>query len=39
MRSDFVSVQMLFPESGPGGELQLLAFRGFNPQAAKFWGG
>jgi PAS domain S-box-containing protein len=37
MRSDFASMQMLFPERGSGGELCLLAFRGFNPQAAKFW--
>jgi DNA-binding NarL/FixJ family response regulator len=37
MRSDFASMQMLFPERGSGGELQLLAFRGFNPEAASFW--
>jgi hypothetical protein len=37
MRSDYASVQMLFPERGSGGELRLLAFRGFNPQAAQFW--
>lgn len=37
MRSDYASMQMLFPERGSGGELHLLAFRGFNPQAAKFW--
>jgi len=37
MRSDFASMQMLFPERGTGGELRLLAFRGFNPQAARFW--
>jgi signal transduction histidine kinase/PAS domain-containing protein/ActR/RegA family two-component response regulator len=40
MRSDFASMQMLYPERGTpgsGGELRLLAFRGFNPQAAKFW--
>ena len=37
MRSDFASMQMLFPERGSGGELKLLAFRGFNPQAAEFW--
>ena len=29
--------KMLFPERGTGGELRLLAFRGFNPQAARFW--
>src|SRR5262249_33265849 len=28
---------MLHPERGDGGELLLLAFRGFNPEAAKFW--
>src|SRR5579864_732132 len=37
MRSDYASVQMLFPERGTGGELRLLAFRGFNPEAARFW--
>jgi GAF domain-containing protein len=37
LRSDFASLQMLFPERGSGGELRLLAFRGFNPEAAKFW--
>ena len=37
MRSDYASLQQLFPERGSGGELRLLAFRGFNPQAAKFW--
>ena len=37
MRSDYASLQMLFPERGVGGELLLLAFRGFNPQAAGFW--
>lgn len=37
MRSDYASLQMLFPERGSGGELLLLSFRGFNPQAAKFW--
>src|SRR5262245_24825920 len=36
MRSDFASMQQLHPERG-NGELRLLAFRGFNPQAAKFW--
>jgi PAS domain S-box-containing protein len=30
-------MQMLYPERGSGGELRLLAFRGFNAQAAKFW--
>jgi hypothetical protein len=37
MRSDYASMQMLYPERGTGGELRLLAFRGFNPQAARFW--
>jgi GAF domain-containing protein len=37
MCSDYASIQMLVPERGPGGELRLLAFRGFNPEAAKFW--
>ncbi len=37
MRSDYASLQMLFPERGSGGELLLLGFQGFNPQAAKFW--
>ncbi|WP_434113442.1 PAS domain S-box protein [Methylocaldum sp. GT1TLB] len=37
MHSEYASMQMLYPERGRGGELRLLAFRGFNPQAAKFW--
>jgi len=37
MASDFASMQMLYPERGTEGELRLLAFRGFNPQAAQFW--
>ena len=37
MRSDFASMQMLHPERGRGGELRLLTFRGFTPQAAKLW--
>ena len=37
MRSDCASMQMLYPERGSAGELRLLAFRGFDPQAAKFW--
>ena len=36
MRADFASIQMLFPKRGTG-ELRLLAFRGFNPEAARFW--
>src|SRR5262245_34528504 len=37
MRSDFASMQMFHPERGRGGELRLLTFRGFNPNAAKHW--
>ena len=37
MHSDFGSMQLLYPERGNGGELRLLAFRGFNAQAATFW--
>jgi PAS domain S-box-containing protein len=37
MQSDYASMQMLYPERGKSGELRLLAFRGFNPEAAKFW--
>jgi len=36
MRSDFASIQMLYPKRGDG-ELRLLDFRGFNPEAAVFW--
>ncbi len=37
MRADYASLQKLYPERGTGGELRLLAFRGFNPRAAAFW--
>src|SRR5262245_15275933 len=37
MRSDCVSLHMFYPERGTGGELRLLAYRGFNPEAQKFW--
>jgi GAF domain-containing protein len=37
MHSDYASLQMLYPERAVGGELHLLAFRGFNPEAAAFW--
>lgn len=40
MRSDFASMQKLHAErgaDGSGGELRLLAFRGFSPEAAKYW--
>jgi GAF domain-containing protein len=34
MRSDFASMQMFYPERG---ELRLLAYRGFDPEAAASW--
>ena len=37
MRSDFASMQQYFPHLGARGELKLLGFRGFSPEAAKFW--
>jgi DNA-binding NarL/FixJ family response regulator len=37
MRSDYASMQVLYPERGTGGELRLLAFRGFSPDAASSW--
>ncbi|HKW75888.1 MAG TPA: PAS domain S-box protein [Terriglobales bacterium] len=37
MESQFASMQMLDPERGNGGELRLLAFRGFSAEAATFW--
>jgi len=37
LHSDFASMQMLYPERGHGGELRLLASRGFDPEAVKFW--
>lgn len=37
MHSEYASLQRLHPERGTGGELRLLAFRGFNPLAATFW--
>ena len=37
MHSDFASMQMLYPERGERGELLLLAYRGFTPEAARFW--
>ncbi len=36
MRSQYASMQMLYPERGSGGEVRLLAHRGFDAQAAKF---
>lgn len=37
MRSQFASLQMLHRGKDNNDKLQLLAFRGFNPKAAKFW--
>lgn len=37
MGADYASLQVLVPEPGSSGKLRLLAFRGFNPDAAKFW--
>jgi len=37
MRADYASLQLLHPERGPGGELELLAQRGFDEEAARFW--
>jgi PAS domain S-box-containing protein len=37
MRSDFASMQMLYPERGSGGELRLLGSQGFPPEAVQFW--
>jgi PAS domain S-box-containing protein len=37
MRSGFASIQLLDPDAGPSGQLELLAFRGFNAEAARFW--
>lgn len=37
MRSDFASMQMLYPERGERGELRLLGSRGFPPEAVRFW--
>lgn len=36
-QSDFASLQMYWPGRGIAGELQLLAFRGFTSDQAKFW--
>jgi PAS domain S-box-containing protein len=35
MRSDYGTLQSLYPEDGPGGKLRLLAFRGFSLEAAE----
>ncbi|HMJ67643.1 MAG TPA: ATP-binding protein [Cyclobacteriaceae bacterium] len=37
MRSQYASMQMLFPEPGGVGKLRLLASSGFSPEAEKFW--
>src|SRR5215467_6944584 len=37
MRSQYASMQMLFPEPGNTGKLRLLASSGFSPDAEKFW--
>jgi len=37
MASDFASMQMYYPERGAGGELKLLASRGFASEATEFW--
>jgi PAS domain S-box-containing protein len=37
MRSDFATMQMLYPDRGPQGELRLLASKGLTPEGAKVW--
>jgi GAF domain-containing protein len=37
LHSDFASMQMLYPERGKNGDLLLLSYRGFTPEAARFW--
>jgi PAS domain S-box-containing protein len=37
MRSDYASMQRFHPDLGQRGELELLATRGFDPAATKFW--
>ena len=37
LHSDFASIQMFYPERGAGGELRLLAHRGFSPEAVERW--
>ena len=37
MRSDFATMQVLYPERGPKGELRLLASRGLTPEGCKVW--
>lgn len=37
MRSDFGTLQMLYPERGATGELRLLASRGLTPESVAYW--
>lgn len=37
MRSDFASLQILYPERGKKGELYLQAYRGFTKESAEYW--
>src|SRR5690242_18501735 len=37
MRSEFATMQILYPERGPRGELRLLASRGLTAEGAKIW--
>jgi PAS domain S-box-containing protein len=37
IRSDFATMQVLYPERGLEGELRLLASRGLTPEGAKVW--
>ena len=37
MRADFGSLQQYYPHLGSRGELKLLAYRGFEPDTARFW--
>jgi PAS domain S-box-containing protein len=37
MRSDFATMQVLYPDRGPKGELRLLASRGLTPEGQKIW--
>jgi len=37
MHSDFATIQLLYPERGPRGELRLLAARGLTPEGEKVW--
>ena len=37
MRSQYASMQMLYPDEGTTGKLRLLASSNFSPEAEKFW--